>query len=189
MSRTSIVEMLFITALASPVVYGCECRFPTVREAVEGADFVFRGTLAKIEYLDPERTVTVARTKREINLPRRFRATLNITRVWKGSSLTDTVVVYTREPSGGDCRGFYTQIGTDAVFFARTEPADDHWLYLTNSEGVETKYLLDGWLDVVQKGEMIMVPISCSLTATADQAENTGLLKKLGHGREPNGSK
>jgi hypothetical protein len=175
--------LLFAATFDSSWLMACECSVPSVSKALKRADVVFRGTITKVDYLDPERTVPLV-NGREIKIPRRFKATLDVSRAWKGP-VTQTFILHTREDGEGDCIGFYSEIRKEVLVFGKTEPADDHFLDSIDLQGRRHHILSYGWLDLVPKGELITSPPPCSLTSEAGFAEQQGWFKRLGRGRLP----
>jgi hypothetical protein len=168
----------------------CECgvgpvrRVPRGARVVERTGVVFRGRITKIEYLDPEEVVHYS-SGEDGHVPRRFRATLDVSRVWQGT-VTQTFVLYTREEGGGDCIGFPSEVGREMLVYGSTEPADDHFLDGVDLQGQQHHTLWYGWLDLLPKGQLITSPGICSFTMDAADAEASGVIKKLGRGRAPN---
>jgi hypothetical protein len=175
---------LFLIAVSSGSSWlmACSCSVQSVPKAVKGADVVFRGKITKVDYLDPERTVTLV-NGRTSPIPRRFQATLAVSRVWKGP-VGQTFIMYTRE-GGPDCIGFYSEVGKEVLVFGATELADDHFLNGVDNQGQQHHDLWYGWLDLLPKGKSITSPIMCSLTEEAVYAEQQGWFNRLGRGRAP----
>lgn len=133
---TRFLGSLALTLLVFPrLSFGCTCLFPTVAEAVEHADLVFRGRIAKVEYVDSTRTRL-----------RRFLATLEVTAVWKGP-IGPTIVVHARQPSS-DCIGFWTDVEKEVLVFAK--------------RSVVTRNAY--WADKIPVGGRIISPDVCSLS-------------------------
>jgi hypothetical protein len=179
MGRVTLVQLrtgLWLAAvllLASRPVFACECGFPDVRKAVKQADFVFRGKLVKVEYLDPQQTVPhVIFKDRMVNVPRRFLATLEVNGVWKGR-VGSTIVLHTREGSS-DCVGFWTDIGTEVVVFA------NQGVVTPEKVGV---WRIPEWTDRVAVGQKIISPGVCTLSDEIRDA--VGTLGQLGPPKRP----
>ena len=156
----STVGVTVLMSLASTPVSGCSCATPlddSVAHFVSNADFVFRGKLIKIEYLDSLQGPPL----------RRFLATLEVSSVWKGD-VGHTIVLHTREPAS-DCIGFWTDLGKDLVVFANK-------VVVTRPEPGSFRLL--EWTDKVPVGQTIIVPGTCTLTSEVKNAADT--MKGLG---------
>lgn len=159
--------------VASRATLACSCSFPDVRQAVRQADFVFRGRLAKVEYLDPLQSVPhVVFKDRMVSVPRRFLATLEVSGIWKGK-IGRAIVLHTRE-GAGDCVGFWTEIGKELLVFA--------------NEGTVTQkepgvWRIPDWADKVAVGQNIISPGICTISDEVKDARDT--LKKLGRPKPP----
>lgn len=158
--------------LAKPIA-ACSCSFPNVRTAVAKADLVFRGTLIKVEYLDPPKSVpNILNKDRMVDVPRRFLATLEVSGVWKGK-LGQTIILHTREASS-DCVGFWTDIGKEVLVFA------NQGVVTPEEPGV---WRIPEWTDKVAVGQTITFPGICTFN---DEIKNaTAILKKLGRSKAP----
>lgn len=171
MSRPLATLLLSIFA---PPLLACSCDFDSFQRVVERSDKVFRGTITRIEYLDPENTAA-----------RRYRATLKVVRVWRGN-VTRIFTMHASEPSGGgECRGITLKNGNDMLVFGTTEPADDHYLDGADVQGRPSHTFWYGWLDLLPRGQLITSPSPCSLTTTWRSAERADLVGKLGKGQSP----
>ena len=118
------------------------------------------------------------------HVERRFRLTLDVSRVWKGP-VESRFILYAREDSGGDCGGFFTEPGMDVLVFGVNTPADDVFLDGIQVNGEPDHRLWFTWLDVLPKGQLITLPIACSLSAEAQSPYAKKVMKKLGRGRPP----
>jgi hypothetical protein len=113
--------------------------------------------------------------RRKVNRPRRFVVTLRVNSVWKGSP-GKTVSLYHRESngSGGDCYGFWTEIGLDLLVFANYETVV--------SREPEARRHVPDWSDQVPVGRKIL---TLSICAPNGKIEDSGLLlQRLGEPRK-----
>lgn len=95
--------------------------FPTPREAFRRTGFAVQATIRKVEYLEPAREVPLFEGSWRLrSVPRRFRATLEVSAVWKGQ-VGRELVLHARQ-DGSDCVGFTDQPG---VYWS-TEDSPDH---------------------------------------------------------------
>jgi hypothetical protein len=113
--------IIALAVLMSGTGFACTCMAAKkdVKATVRGADFVFRGVLTTVDYLDPERSVAPLPTMRPQPVPRRFVATFEVKDQWKGA-LVPTLRIHGRE-GGGDCIGFFTGVGSEYLVFAYLE--------------------------------------------------------------------
>jgi len=151
---------LVLSLNACVPMIACMCTPRTVSDAKKSADFVFRGTLTRIDYVDPP-----SRTGG------RFLAMIEVSAVWKGA-VGATVVLHTQQPAGGSCSGFWTQVGTEVLVFARRT----HIGRFRPTSGPD-------WRAQVPRGQVIISPGTCTLTSEITYAGET--LKKLGPPKPP----
>ena len=173
MSAPRLVEFLVVFAgLALQSLAACTCVSEAGGSVLDEADLVFRGKIESVRYLDPIALVPVSPgDRRKVNRPRRFVVRLRVGSAWKGSP-GRTISLYHRESngSGGDCYGFWTEIGLDLLVFASYET-------VVSRESEVGRYLPD-WSDQVPVGRKILAP---SLCAPNGKIEDSGLLlQRLG---------
>lgn len=126
--RLALVLGFCLSCLSS---YACKCAGPnTMKAAVEGATVVFTGMVIKVEYkslaetIDPD-SLALARslphegTKNYLDDPMVLKATLVVTKDFKGVAVKDTVVVYTGI-RGATC-GYKFEAGKEYTVYATTE--------------------------------------------------------------------
>jgi hypothetical protein len=96
--------------MAIPVPYGCDCSEPTVQEAKQRSDIVFRGTI-----IDLRPTIKRPSLGRDIGKMAVFRTS----RVWKGN-VGRTLEMRAIEEAGG-CWGFspqFLKVGVELIVYA-----------------------------------------------------------------------
>lgn len=153
----------------------CSCTFPSVPDAVKKADLVFRGRLVSVQYIDEIRYVAdPIANGRQVPVPRRFLATLEVSEVWKGR-VGRRIVLHTREGSS-DCIGFWTEVGKEYLVFANVGSIRP------KGKGV---YRIPEWTDKLEIGQQIISPGVCTLNEQID-ASTVGEVKALGRSRQPN---
>jgi hypothetical protein len=142
-----------------------------VKSHLRDYGFVFKGTLTNVEYVEPERFVTIIPTLPPRKAPRRFVATFKVTDVWKGP-VAATYRIHTREPDG-DCIGFPPETNKGYLVFA--------FLDVITVTPPNVWRLLD-WNDLLPLGSAIMrMEEGCGTLSgetTWDDVKDT--LKRLG---------
>lgn len=163
MRRTLL--LLAVTAASS---WACSMSFPTPREAFRQAGFAVRATIRNVEYLDPAREAPIFKGSRQLrSVPRRFRATLEVSAVWKGQ-VGRELVLHARQ-GDSDCVGFTDQVGTEMILFGGTAkltpPAPD-------------TMRVPEWIDILPAGTVLQKP--GMYWSTGDSPEQRKLLRVLG---------
>lgn len=102
----SLAGLFFV--LTSQEAMACSCVGPRGRAAVKASTVAFRGTVTKIDYLDPD----TARSEPRIIVM------FSVSRVWKGLVRREIVLhtIYNKY----SCAGFYFQKGKEYLVFAYT---------------------------------------------------------------------
>ena len=98
---------LFVILFAWPArAIACSCDRPSAKDAVEASLLAFRGTVAKVEYLDPDTPQTEPR----------IIVTFSVSRVWKGPARREVVLhtIYNKYL----CEGYYFKKGNEYLVFA-----------------------------------------------------------------------
>jgi len=164
--------VLLFPAVALQSLWACTCVSEADGSVLDQADLVFRGKIQSVRYLDPVKQVPVSTgNPRKVNQPRRFVVTLHVTDAWKGKP-GKTISLFHRESNGfgGDCYGFWTEIGLDLLVFANYET-------VVSREPTVPLGMPD-WSDQVRAGRKIIVPAVC---AASGEIKHSGiLLQRLG---------
>jgi hypothetical protein len=127
------IRLLLLISLTFSVLTASACKCEgvnTVAQNYKQAAVVFTGTVLKIEYvgiaetLNPD-SVTVARTtlkdspKNSLDVPMVLKATMVVTKEFKGITKNDTIVVYTGI-RGASC-GFKFEVNKEYTVYAASE--------------------------------------------------------------------
>jgi hypothetical protein len=159
---------LLLLAVTAASAWPCSMTAPTPREAFRRTGFAVQATIRKVEYLEPAREVPIFEGSRRLrSVPRRFRATLEVSAVWKGQ-VGRELVLHARQ-DGSDCVGFTDQVGTEMILFGGTAT-------LTPPESGTLR--IPEWIDLFPAGTVLSLPgFSWS---TVDSPEHRELLRVLG---------
>jgi hypothetical protein len=105
----SLASLMFVFPLQA---MACSCVGPRGKAAVKASLVAFRGTVTKIDYLDPDTAQSEPR----------IIVTFLVSRVWKGLVRREIVLhtIYNKY----SCAGFYFQKGKEYLVFAY--PTEDH---------------------------------------------------------------
>ncbi len=160
--------MRLLLALTAAASWACSMSFPTPREAYRRAGFAVRATIRKVEYLDPAREAPLFRGSRQLRpVPRRFRATLEVSAVWKGQ-VGRELVLHARQ-ADSDCVGFTEEVGAELILFGGTAK-------LTPPEPGTMR--IPEWIDLFPAGTVLSLPGFSG--STVDSPEHRELLRVLG---------
>jgi hypothetical protein len=157
--------LLAVTAASS---WACSMTSPPPREAFRRAGFAVRATIRRVEYLDPAREAPIFKGSRQLrSVPRRFRATLEVSAVWKGQ-VGRALVLHARQ-GDSDCVGFTDQVGTEMILFGGTAKL--------TPPGPGTMRIPE-WIDLFPAGTLLHQPGPS--WPTDDSPEQRELLRILG---------
>ena len=116
--------MVAFVALSSPTLYACECAEPKFGDSLKYAAVVFRGTVVRIDHLNPIQPPDAANDKQDavalVAIPRNVDdqtlITFKVTAAWKGS-VTETLKVFAvARPSM--CDGYRFRPNVEYVVYA-----------------------------------------------------------------------
>lgn len=101
-----------LVLIFSPQAHACDCTGPRGKAAVKASAVAFRGTVTKVEYLDPD-------TDRS---EPRIIVTFSVSRVWKGAPRREIVLhtIYNKY----SCAGFGFEKGKEYLVFAYFNEAE-----------------------------------------------------------------
>ncbi|MGH9970194.1 MAG: hypothetical protein ACREBG_20695 [Pyrinomonadaceae bacterium] len=129
-SVTILLSLATLILILSSPAAACSCLGRSGKAALKESQVAFRGTVAKVDYLDPDTDQSEPRIV----------VTFLVSRVWKGPVRKKIVLhtIYNKY----SCEGFYFQKGREYLVFAyaNTESMAKRFLHVKNSLGTDICY-------------------------------------------------